>query len=60
MKHIIAIFETWSAFMTRYLVIMLDDAHDQNFIWILTSRMLQSSPIKEISSQDYEVIKDLS
>jgi hypothetical protein len=42
MNYIIAIFETWSAFMTRYLVIMLDDAHDQNFIWILTSRMLQS------------------
>jgi len=29
MQHIIAIIETWSAYMTWYLLIMFDDAHDQ-------------------------------
>ena len=38
-------------------MLMLHDAHDQTFNCFLTSRMLQSSPLKEISSQDYEVTK---
>ena len=45
--------------MNQYLLIMFDDAHDQTFNVILTSRMLPSSPLKEISSRDYEVAKSL-
>ena len=38
-------------------MIMLDDAHDQVLTSTLTSGMLQSSPLKEISSRDYRMTK---
>ena len=50
MQHGHGINETWGTFMTCHRVIMLDDAHDQVLTVFLTSRMLQSSPLKEISS----------
>ena len=59
MQHKHAILETWNALMPQYLMLILNDAHDQNFSCFLTSRMLQSSPLKEISSRDYEVTKAL-
>jgi hypothetical protein len=57
MQHMKTIIATWNAFMAWHLMLMLDDAHDQNFSFFLTSRMLQSSPLKEISSQDYRMTK---
>ena len=59
MQHVKAILETWNAFMPQCLVIMLDDAHDQVSNYFLTSGMLQSSPLKEISSRDYRVPKPM-
>ena len=40
MQHMDAIIETCNAFMLQWLMIMLHDAHDQNFNCLLTSRML--------------------
>jgi len=41
--------------MTWCLIIMHNDDHDKNFNYFLTSGMLQSFPLKEISSRDYKV-----
>jgi len=59
MQHGHGINETWGTFMTCHWVIMLDDAHDQVSNYFLTSGMLQSSPLKEISSRDYRVPKPM-
>ena len=40
MQHKKATIAMWNAFMAWHLMLMLDDAHDQNFSCFLTSRML--------------------
>ena len=45
--------------MTWCLIIMHNDDHDKIFNYFLTSGMLQSFPLKEISSWDYKVRKAL-
>ena len=57
MKHIETIYRTWCAFRTWHMTLMLDDAHDQVWLSTITSRMLQSSALKEILSQDFQGTK---
>ena len=56
-QHIHAINETWNTFITQCLMIMLHDGMIKLLISLLTPRVLQSSPLKEISSQDYRMPK---